>query len=160
MRGLNRFACLGAALVTLAALGTAGCSEQGPRNSAGEVTASVPTDAFSLQVGDCTAPLTTGTVGELTLVPCAEPHAWEAFATTDLEGDEFPGAGKVQDQAEEFCNHQFKAFVGVSVSKSRYDLTILQPTKQTWTDGDDRQVTCLVGDGKGKVEGSLRGIEK
>ena len=142
------------------ALGLAGCAAEEPRSPSGQVTTSVPTDAFSLQIGDCTGPLTSGTVGELTLIPCAEPHAWEAFAATDLQGDEFPGAGKVQDQSEEFCNDQFKAFIGVSVGKSKYHLTVLQPTKQTWNDAGDRQVTCLAGDGEGKIEGSLRNVAK
>ncbi|MCW5954553.1 MAG: septum formation family protein [Propionibacteriaceae bacterium] len=155
-----RIGCLSAALVALGALGFAGCSAEGPRNSAGQVTASAPTDAFSLQVGDCTGPLTSGTVGEVTLVPCSQPHAWEVFAATELQGDDFPGAGKVQDLAEEFCNDQFKAFIGLSVSKSDYHLTVLQPTKQTWNDAGDRQVTCLAGDGEGKIEGSLRGVEE
>lgn len=151
---------LGFTLTVLGALGLAGCTAEGPRNSAGQVTAPVPTDVFSLQVGDCTGPLTSGTVGQVTLVPCAQPHAWEVFAATELQGDAFPGAGKVQDQAEEFCNDQFKVFVGVAVNKSEYHLTVLQPTKQTWNDAGDRQVTCLAGDGEGKTEGSLRNAGK
>ena len=158
--GMTWLGRCGASLLALAALGLAGCSTDGPRNSAGQVTASAPADAFSLQLGDCTGPLTSGTVGEVTLVPCAQPHAWEVFAATELQGDDFPGAGKVQDLAEEFCNDQFKTFIGLSVSKSDYHLTVLQPTKQTWNDAGDRQVTCLAGDGEGKVEGSLRNAEK
>ncbi len=150
----------GAGLLALAALGLAGCSTGEPRNSAGQVTASAPVDAFSLQVGDCTGPLTSGTVGAVALLPCGQPHAWEVFAATELQGDDFPGAGKVQDLAEEFCNDQFNAFIGRSVSKSEYHLTVLQPTKQTWNDAGDRQVTCLAGDGEGKVEGSLRNAER
>lgn len=155
-----RIGGLSAALVAIAALGLAGCSAQASRNPDGQVTSSSPTDAFSLQVGDCTGPLSSGTVGQVTLIPCAQPHAWEVFAATELQGDEFPGAGKVQDRAEEFCNDQFKAFVGVAVNKSAYHLTVLQPTKQTWNDAGDRQVTCLAGDGEGKLEGSLRNTEK
>lgn len=156
MRCLGR----GAALVTVLVFGLAGCSAEAPRNSAGQVTSAVPADAFSLQLGDCTGALTSGTVGEVTLVPCAEPHAWEVFAATELEGDDFPGAGTVQDLAEEFCNDQFKSFIGVAVNKSEWHLTVLQPTRQTWNDAGDRQVTCLAGDGEGKIEGSLRNAEK
>lgn len=151
---------LSATLVAVAALGFAGCAENPSRDPGGQVTSSVPADAFSLQLGDCTGPLTTGTVGEVVLVPCAQPHAWEVFAATELPGDEFPGAGMVQDLADEFCNDQFKTFVGLPVSKSKYHLTMLQPTKQTWNDGADRQVTCLAGDGEGKIEGSLRNAEQ
>lgn len=148
------------AAIVVATLALCGCATQGPRNSAGEVTAPAPADAFSLQVGDCTGPLTTGTVEQVKLMPCAEPHYWEVFGATELGGDEFPGAGKVQDLAEEFCNAGFKEFVGVSVGKSDYDLTVLQPTRQTWTSADDRAVTCLVGSGEGEIEGSLKGVKK
>lgn len=146
-----------AALTGLAiAVALAGCAAEGPRNSAGQVTASAPADSFSLQVGDCTGPLTTGTVEKVTLVPCGEPHSWEVFAATELDGEEFPGAGAVQDAAEEFCQDRFKTFVGVSVGKSDYDLTVLQPTRQTWNSADDRAVTCLAGKDGGTIEGSLK----
>lgn len=153
---------VGAALLAGAAtlglvLGLAGCAEAGPRDPSGQVTSSTPADAFSLQVGDCTGSVTSGTVGAVTLIPCAQPHAWEVFAVTELPGEEFPGAGKVQDLAEEFCNHQFKAFIGLSVGKSKHHLTVLQPTKQTWNDAGDRQVTCLAGDSDNPIEGSLAG---
>ncbi|MGC3954300.1 MAG: septum formation family protein [Propionicimonas sp.] len=158
---MSRTGRLAAALIAqLAILGLVGCAPAGPRDPDGQVTASVPTDAFSLQVGDCTGPLTSGTVGGVTLIPCAQPHAWEVFGATELPGEEYPGAGKVQDLAEEFCNGQFKAFIGVAVAKSKYHLTVLQPTKQTWNDAADRQVTCLAGDDDGKIEGTLAGAEK
>jgi hypothetical protein len=155
---MTRIGRRGAALIAALAFGLAGCA--GEPSPSPDTPSSGRTDAFSLKIGDCTGPLTSGTVDELTLIPCAEPHAWEAFAATDLQGEDFPGAGKVQDQSEEFCNDQFKAFVGLSVSKSEYHLTVLQPTKQTWNDAGDRQVTCLAGDGEGKVEGSLAGSNK
>ncbi len=138
------------------AVAAAGCATGGPRNSAGQVTASAPGDSFSPQVGDCTGPLTTGTVEKVTLLPCDQPHSWEVFAATELDGDEFPGAGAVQDAAEEFCQDRFKTFVGVSVGKSDYDLNVLQPTRQTWESAADRAVTCLVGKDGGEIEGTLK----
>ena len=146
------------AVLIAALLGLTGCA--GEPSTSPQEPASGPIDAFSLRIGDCTGPLTSGTVDELTLIPCAQPHAWEVFAATDLTGEDFPGAGKVQDQSEAFCNDQFKAFVGLSVGKSTYHLTILQPTKQTWTNAGDRQVTCLAGDPDGKIEGTLAGANK
>ncbi len=137
-----------------------GCASQGPRDSAGQVTAPAPVDAFSLQVGDCTGPLTTGTVEKVPLLPCGQPHSWEVFAATELGGDDYPGAGAVEDEAEEFCQARFKKFVGVSVAKSDYDLNVLQPTKQTWNSAGDRAVTCLAGKEGGKIEGSLEGVKK
>lgn len=141
------------------ALGLAGCATDGPDN-AGQVTASTRTDAFSIEVGDCTGPLTTGSIEQVVLVPCSEPHSWEAFSATELRGDEFPGAGAVQDESEKFCNAGFKEFVGTSVAKSDYDVTVLQPTRQTWTSAADRTVTCLVGKDGDEIVGSLAGAKK
>lgn len=149
-----------AAAGMLAALALAGCATEGPRNSAGQVTSPAPADSFSLQVGDCTGSLTTGTVEKVPLVPCAEPHSWEVFATTDLDGDKFPGAGAVQDAAEAFCQDRFKTFIGRTVGKSDYDLTVLQPTRQTWDSAGDRAVTCLAGKDGGAIEGTLRNVGK
>lgn len=136
----------------------AGCGAPGARNSSGQVTAAATADAFSIAVGDCTGPIPNGSVERLALIPCAEPHAWEAFARTELDGTEYPGARQIQDAADEFCGVEFKAFVGVSLSKSLYQATYLQPTKQTWEDAGDREVLCLVGLASGGIEGSLRGI--
>lgn len=157
---LGRRTRLALAVVVFATAGAGCATPAGPRNPSGEVTATAGVDVFSLQVGDCTGPVTTGTANQLTLIPCEQPHSWEVFAATELEGEEFPGAGEVQDLAEEFCNAEFKAFIGLSVGKSSYNATILQPTKQTWNSAGDRTVTCLVGRDDGEIEGSLKDAEK
>ncbi|MEA4943729.1 MAG: septum formation family protein [Propionicimonas sp.] len=135
-----------------------GCgADPGPRDSGGTVTAPADVDAYALRLGDCTGPVTTGSASRFTLLPCGEEHSWEVFAATDLAGDDFPGAVKVQSQAEAFCNDQFTSFVGKPVAKSGYHLIVLQPTKQTWTSAGDRAVTCLAGSRDGGVTGTLKG---
>lgn len=152
---------LGILLALVAASVLAGCSPApGPRDSGGRVTASAPADTFSLRTGDCTGPITSGSVSRITLIPCGQEHAWEVISTTELAGTDFPGAGKVQDDAEAFCNDSFKSFIGISVAKSDYDLTMLQPTKETWTSAHDRTVTCLAGRDGGTFTGTLRGVGK
>lgn len=154
MRYRQALAALG--MLVLACV-PAGCSAApGARNSAGEVTQPATTDAFAIKVGDCTGPISNGSVDTLSLVPCGQEHAWEAYARTELAGEDYPGSSRVQDMAESFCFAEFRGFVGVSAGSSKYRATFLQPTKQTWEQAGDREIVCLVGQSGGGIEGSLR----
>jgi hypothetical protein len=139
----------------LLALVLAGCGGD-VRDDAGRVTAAATTDTFSVRVGDCLGKLPTESTAELSLLPCAEPHYWEAFATAMLTGDDFPGAAAVRNQAEDECTRAFAGFVGVAANKSKLELTMLTPTKETWTQANDREVVCLVGSPSGGVTGTLK----
>lgn len=138
----------------------AACSAGQPRNSSGQLTAPATTDSFSLRVGDCLGKLETGTTDELPLVPCDAEHNWEAFAASELAGDDFPGNSALGEQVDKLCRDAFADFIGIKVDKSRYELTSLMPTKETWTQADDREVVCLVGRPGGGVTGTLKGIGK
>ncbi len=138
----------------------AGCAATGVRSSAGEVTAPTTVDSFSVQVGDCLGKLPSQSTTQLQLLPCADQHYWEAFATATLTGEEFPGNTEVRDQAEQACDDAFATFVGISATKSVFKLTMLTPTKETWTQASDRAVVCLVGNPNTGVSGSLKGAAK
>jgi hypothetical protein len=143
----------------LLALALGGCAA-GVRDEAGRVTAPATTDTFSVRVGDCLDKLPSESTEELSLLPCTEPHYWEAFATATLAGDDFPGTAAVRNQAEDECTRAFTDFVGVTARKSKLELTILTPTKETWTQANDREVVCLVGSPSGGVTGTLQGAAK
>jgi len=145
-------------LVTVVVL--AGCAATpGPRDSSGQVTARATVDTYSLQVGDCTGPIPAGAVDRFVLIPCSDKHNWEAFARTTMDDGAFPGTTAVADRASSFCGDAFTTFVGVKRSKSAYELTSLQPTKQTWDNFGDREIICLAGRSTGTVTGSLEGVE-
>ncbi len=148
-----------AALVLIGVL-AGGCAPAGPRNSAGQVTRAATTDAFAVKVGDCTGPITNGSVDKLSLVPCDQEHAWEAYARTELAGEGYPGASSVQDKAESFCAAEFATFLGIAPGKSKYRATYLQPTRQTWEQAGDREILCLAGLASGGIKGSLRAVRK
>lgn len=149
----------GAALAAVLLVLLCGCAP-GPRDAGGTVTAPATTDTFSVRVGDCLDKLPTDSADELSLLPCDQPHYWEAFATATLSGDDFPGNSAVRDQAEKACDAAFPGFVGVVASKSELDVTMLTPTKETWTQAADRAVVCLVGRPGGGVTGTLKGTAK
>ncbi|MFT4110225.1 septum formation family protein [Propionicimonas sp.] len=149
----------GMAAATVAVVVLGGCAA-GVRDSAGQVTAAATTDTYSVQVGDCLAKLPAESADELTLLPCSETHYWEAFASAALDGDDYPGDSDVRNQAEKACDDAFPGFVGVTSKKSKLDVTMLTPTRQTWTQANDRQVVCLVGSAGGGITGTLRNARK
>ena len=151
---LGRTLC--AVLATIALAGCVG----GVRDSAGQVTAPSTTDTFSVRVGDCLDKLPTESTDELALLPCGEPHYWEAFSSTALPDGDYPGNSALRDQTEKACSAAFTGFVGVPDRKSKLDLTMLTPTRETWTQAGDREVVCLVGSSTGGITGTLKGAAR
>jgi hypothetical protein len=147
---------LGGALV--AVLLTAGCGGA-PRNDAGEVTAPASADAFQVKVGDCTGNLASGTVSDVGLIPCDQPHYYEAFASNQMTDTTYPGESATQEQADKFCGDTFETWMGISSDKSKYGVFYFYPTSSTWT-MKDREILCFVGSSDGNIKGSLKGAKK
>ncbi len=144
----------------MAALALTGCTVGStPRNTAGQVTAQASVDAFQVKVGDCTGSLKEGDVSDLQVIPCADAHFYEAFGSTQLTEGSYPGESEVTKEANKFCTAEFKTFIGLATKDSGYDMFFLYPVEKSWATGD-REVLCLVGSDKGKITGSLKGIEK
>lgn len=137
-----------------------GCSTDAPRDSAGQVTAAATTDAFSIKVGDCVGKLDGDSAEELPLTPCDQAHFWEAYASSKLDGTDFPGTSQVNDLSDKACSAAYKAFMGIALDDSKYEVTYLSPTKESWTQAQDREVVCLVGSSSGNITGSLKGKAK
>ncbi|MFT4294328.1 MAG: septum formation family protein [Micropruina sp.] len=143
----------------LAGLLLTGCSTGAPRNTAGQVTASASVDPFQITVGDCTGPMAEGDIESLQVAPCDTAHNFEAYATTELTGSEYPGDPELKKQADKFCSAEFRSFVGLAAKDSRYDMFYLYPVQDSWAIGD-REVLCLAGSTKGGIKGSLKGVAK
>lgn len=142
----------------MAVLLTTGCGGA-PRNDAGQVTAPATTDAFQVKVGDCTGDLQSGTVSDVGLIPCDQPHYYEAFASMQMTDTTFPGDTAVGDQADKFCDDSFTTWMGVPRQKSEYGFFSLTPTASTWA-ANDREILCLAGSDEGGIKGSLKGSKK
>ncbi len=147
-------------IVGCALAGCAAAGDVGPRDSAGVVTAKATIDTYSLTVGDCTGPIAPNDARSFTVVPCTQKHNWEAFARTTLDDASFPGQKAVSAAATDFCDASFATFIGVKRTKSAYQLTILQPTKDTWDNFGDREVMCLTGQSSSSLKGTLEGAER
>lgn len=140
-------------------LALAGCADGVPRNTAGQVTAPASIDPFQIVVGDCTGPIKDGDIESLQVMPCDQPHHFEAYASSMLSGTGFPGDAEVSKQADKFCTAEFRTFLGLAPKDSRYDMFYLHPVESSWASGD-REMLCLVGSTKGGVTGSLKGVGK
>ncbi|WP_226531740.1 DUF2510 domain-containing protein [Microbacterium paraoxydans] len=113
-----------------------------------------------LQVGDC-LPFVDytgeeGNIYELPVVPCVDPHTDEVFFIYDVDGEQFPGDGALQDQAWDGCLSEFEAYVGTSYMDSVLDYYTYQPTESSWVRGGDRTVHCILYSYE-DVTGSLKG---
>ncbi|MFB2581762.1 septum formation family protein [Herbiconiux sp. P15] len=155
-----------AALLTLG-LVLSGCTALFPSSAppatdstTGEEIEQTDTDVFTLAVGDCINDTSGDDVTEVSEVPtvdCAAEHDLEVYAEFEIAGDEFPGDDAVTAEADEKCLAEFEPFVGIAYDSSIYGFTYFTPTEASWTEGDDRLVSCLIGDPNGKTTGSLAG---
>jgi hypothetical protein len=157
----------------LLALALPGCSlEVDVDRTGGEPTetsvsptaAATAVGAFRLEVGDCIAETAIGAeeleqVETVDTIPCDQQHGGEIYAVFDLEdAPEYPGDKTVGDLAFAGCEERFAEWVGIDYVDSRLEIYDYQPTEESWTTLDDREVACVVYDPAGSLTGSARGL--
>jgi len=148
------------ALVVLALSGCAGAATtSGTAASNGSETSPSTSSAsvFALRIGDCVDDVGQDQVQNLPAVDCAEPHDYEVFDEYQIPDGEYPGDDVITEVALGYCSGALESFAGVAYEASSLDINYLTPTEDSWTDGDDRQISCLVFDPAGKVSGTLQG---
>ncbi|WP_323960242.1 hypothetical protein GC088_01940 [Arthrobacter sp. JZ12] len=160
---------LSAAAVALAAM-VSGCStgndDDTPRPASASESASAGSateglSAGDLETGTCITDSGTAADPAVEVLPCAEAHGFEVFATTELPAGEYPGTGEADAQAQEFCREEFTAFVGVDYDQSELDLQYFYPVEKNWNNDGGRSVACLAGLAGGELStGTLRGSER
>jgi hypothetical protein len=127
------------------------------RGSSGEVVEEGTVSAFEIRIGDCLTDMVGSQemFSEVNAVPCDQPHAFEAYHNEDVSGDSFPT--DLDNVADEICNINFENYVGSPVDTTNLTFSYFIPTKESWENANDRQVTCLVEmDDGSDVTGSLR----
>lgn len=111
--------------------------------------------ATDLEVGDCLAEIPdSDRVVNVTLISCDEPHAGEVFAVLTLPDGPFPGQDAV-DAHHRKCGPELQRYSPQSVTDESVRLYVLNPTAETWADGD-HAVTCIATLDPPRT-GSLRG---
>lgn len=155
------------ALLLLLALAAAGCSSEpaASRDEAGSVRTEGAVDAFEVALGDCMdepadAPEGTYDVESVRAVPCDQPHDSEVYSVFELPEGEFPGEEELMETGDARCLEDFETFIGVPYDDSKYDVSSLFPTRESWTSEDDREYVCIVIAPEGeRLTGSLKGAE-
>lgn len=119
-------------------------------------------NVFDVGLGDCISSFNAEEqIEELTVIPCEEEHDQEVFAVFEVpEGDgSFPGSEAFQTQVESDCIAEFATFVGMDYNESALDIQWLEPTEESWDQGD-RELVCTVYDPAGPVTGTLEGANR
>ncbi len=121
---------------------------------------------FSIWVGDCfddsqevlDAGADVVEFQDLAGLPCSEPHDNEVYAVFDLYLERFRGASALYDMASDECLERFESFVGMSYAESILDIFYLAPTAESWSQGNDREISCAIFHLEGeKLTGSMSG---
>lgn len=101
---------------------------------------------FDLEVGTCfdNAASEDGTLLDVPIVDCDEPHDNEVFANWELTQPTWPGPGEAERLARQGCLESFEDWVGIPPAASELEVSVLYPTEASWEQADDRQVTCVV----------------
>lgn len=108
-----------------------------------------------IRIGDCLNGLTEGrSIENLPVVPCAEPHDGEVFASFPVSGAAFPGDAAVTSQAEKGCVERLRSYAPKAAEDQNTQLYYLHPTAASWLTGD-REITCVALSATGKTTGSM-----
>ncbi len=118
-------------------------------------------NVFDIGVGDCFNYEESEEISDVELIQCDDPHQREVYAVVSIEvaaGLAYPGDSRVGEVAWNLCLERFDEFVGTPYFDSVLDIETFLPTRDSWEDIDDREVTCLLYDIEDLyMEGTMRG---
>ncbi|MGL6291069.1 MAG: septum formation family protein [Silanimonas sp.] len=115
---------------------------------------------FDLAIGDCLIDDTEGEVAETTKIDCAAPHLSEVYHLFDLPGGTMPEGEAMNAAVQAGCLAAFEPYVGLDYDSSEYVFTTLEPTPESWADGDREVVCMLATQDDSKITGSLRNAKR
>lgn len=119
--------------------------------------------AFDLEVGDCFDTDDVSTVDEVTVTSCDTSHVYEVFGLTDYDAEEtadFPGDDALNSAANAACRPAFEEYVGVAYDDSEWFGTFINPSEETWANGDREIVCVLHTEDETEVTGSAEGSNR
>ncbi|MEB4615187.1 septum formation family protein [Leucobacter sp. M11] len=155
-----------AALVMLGAIGLSGCStsvapsaqlsQDLGTSSTADTTLHLPAEQSfeagterdsadpngfpAVSVGDCLQGPTADATSSYLLVPCAEAHQYEVFASRTLGESAFPGETEIDLIATELCER--RTADAPQASGDRPAIGVFAPSEQEWLFGD-RELVCV-----------------
>jgi hypothetical protein len=132
------------------------------RDDTGAITRSGNMPIAEVRVGDCfdLKDPNADVIEEVDAKVCSEPHEYEMIFVGDMPGDTYPSVDAMDQFAYEACIPAFGSYVGLSYEQSRYDLTYVTPTEDSWNEGD-HAVQCAAYDpANTELTASLRGANQ
>ncbi|RJT79869.1 hypothetical protein D6T63_08085 [Arthrobacter cheniae] len=127
----------------------------------GAATAEARSDTTSIAVGDCIDDPGMTDVSDLPVLPCSEPHSFEAFASSQMPDGDYPGVAAANTAANDFCAREFSTFVGLEYDASVLEILVFYPVEETWTSAGNREILCFVAaENEAQVTGTLRDAGK
>jgi len=115
------------------------------RGSSGEITKAGDLTAGDLRAGDCfdLKDPSAQEIGDVKAVPCTTEHEYEAFFVGAMPEGDYPTEAAFTAWLEANCAPAFASYVGKPYDDSELDIFWLQPTNESWTNGD-RSIQCAV----------------
>lgn len=134
-----------AAAVALLALAACSGSDASVRDASGAVVKAGTWSVFDLRKGDCLSPDpdAKGEVAKIDLVPCAQAHGQEVYASVTHPADAFPGVATISQWADARCVSELQTTLHVSPDDG-YFISYLLPSFDSWNKRKDRTVTCVL----------------
>lgn len=137
------------------------------RDESGRVIARSQVGIDNLRVGDCVLRMQLveevesgeTPLGEVTAVPCSDPHRAEVIDVYDLDPDGFTDQPALDREAVTGCLPAYKDYVGVPYRRSRLEIFFYSPELQLGPLAGDR-VTCLVSTRSGLTTTMLAGSRR
>lgn len=123
----------------------------------GTLTSAGPVSVHDLRVGDCFDVASAGGISDVQARPCGESHEFEVFHVVTSSAAAFPDEAEMARILAEDCVAAFEPYVGQTYGASRFHVTQITPTADSWAAGD-RIFTCLLHDpSDARLSGSARG---
>lgn len=122
-------------------------------------------DVNQLQVGDCIdEPSSTSSITDVQHQPCTEPHDGEVFANLTYPGDNNASYPVLTTAFDDFVStnclplaEQYTGRTQDEIGAAGYSYAYFYPTSSSWTENNDRGVTCYIEKADGtKMTGSVR----
>ena len=135
-------------LLTVIAPLVVGCEED-LRDESGDIDTEGSLSASSLRVGDCLDEPLADSFVAVSVVPCERPHNWEVFAVVDHPADKdtpYPGDARIGQVSFDLCFVFFDGYIGRAYADSRLDISVIMPTRESWDEDDDREISCVLYD--------------
>ncbi len=128
--------------------------------ASGGITGSLKGTAYSFPTkGQCFGKPPTNSF-TLELLPCAEAHFYEVYATKKLDGKTPPTTAAFDKAYTSVCVAGFKDFVGVDAGKSSYEILYFVLPDSLWTKLSDHRLVCSAGSPSGGIAGTLKDAKK